>query len=203
MYSGSVDPLLAFVILATCGVVVVVISTRDQKRLRPWLIALVVYLALVISVAFFPAPVTLEAVTQGRWRESHGLGLNHNFRPFAILQLRWNMRELVRQILGNLLLFAPGGMLLKFRYPRLGICRGLAVILGFSLSIEILQVLTSLAYGFTFRTFDVDDVWLNFVGGLIGLLLGVEVLRSRTHLPRLVTLFLNQYPGTNSKIQGH
>ena len=37
-----------------------------------------------------------------------------------------------------------------------------------TLTVELLQLLGTVAYGFPFKRFDVDDLWINTLGGLTG-----------------------------------
>jgi glycopeptide antibiotics resistance protein len=77
-------------------------------------------------------------------------------------------------ILGNLLLLAPLGFLAPILFERLRRFRNVCLtIVGTTLCIEMFQILSPLI-GIRHRNFDVDDLILNTVGGLIGY--GVFVL---------------------------
>lgn len=69
---------------------------------------------------------------------------------------------------GNVLMLVPFGFLAPLLWGRLRGLRVLPVGLGFILSIELLQPLTG-------RSFDMDDILLNFLGVLIGALLSLAV----------------------------
>ena len=79
---------------------------------------------------------------------------------------RINTDTVVRNILGNLVVFLPMGCYL----PCLGCFfrskgRCLTVLLGMIVSVEILQILLRIGF------FDVDDILFNFLGGLVGVML--------------------------------
>ena len=67
-------------------------------------------------------------------------------------------------MLGNVLMLVPFGLLVPLLWDRLRGWRVLPVGLGFILMIELLQPLTG-------RSFDIDDILLNFLGVAIGALL--------------------------------
>lgn len=85
-----------------------------------------------------------------------------NFIPFReILRYRVGSKLFFRNIFGNILLFMPYGFFtayyLKIKKPWVSII----LVLVASLSIEIIQLLIG-------RVFDVDDILLNLIGGLLG-----------------------------------
>ena len=68
---------------------------------------------------------------------------------------------------GNLMLFFPLGLLLPLVWRRLRFWQGILIALALSVSIEILQYVSS-AWG-SYRAADVNDVILNVVGASLGL----------------------------------
>ena len=110
-----------------------------------------------------------------------------NIIPFKeILRYEIGSKLFIKNILGNVVLFFPLGLFInkfikikKLRY---------AVIISFitSLSIEITQ-------GVIGRVFDVDDILLNIIGGLLGFIF-YDILRNINYkLPKFLKsdLFLN------------
>lgn len=85
----------------------------------------------------------------------------------------------MRQLGGNLLLFAPFTALLPAFWAR---CRSwgvaLAVGVGGSVFIEAVQLLLSLAVGHPYRSVDVDDVILNTAGAVLGYVLWLLARRA-------------------------
>ena len=107
------------------------------------------------SVTFFPLTVIYYD-----WHEMY------NFVPFASItdMIRYSLPEVaVRNILGNVVLFVPLGVILPVLFPR---ARRLGALLwraaAVSVAIEVLQALTRT------RSTDVDDVILNVTGALLG-----------------------------------
>lgn len=126
------------------------------------------YLLGVLSVTFFPIPYQDMALARGR---EHAY-LSNNFYPLAsIIEILEDGRSyvIIRQLLGNLILLLPLGFFIPLLFPQK---RSWTKVLGIgfltSLSIESLQLLLSWLLGFTYKIFDVDDLWLNTLGVLFG-----------------------------------
>lgn len=90
-----------------------------------------------------------------------------NFIPFKSIRYYLgghpNTAAAVQNLAGNVLLFAPLGFFVPLLRPRFtGVIQVGALALGASLLLEVIQLLTGLG------GFDVDDLILNTVGGLIG-----------------------------------
>ena len=86
------------------------------------------------------------------------------------------------QVVFNVFLVVPFGMFLRY-YARASWVVGLAASFGLSLFFEVTQV-TGI-YGFydhPYRLFDVDDLLMNTLGGMMGLVLADWM---KNHLPRL------------------
>jgi glycopeptide antibiotics resistance protein len=77
---------------------------------------------------------------------------------------------------GNVLLFIPLGFLLPLVWPRLRFWRAIQIAIAVSVGIELLQYLSQ-AWG-SYRLADINDVVLNTLGALIGLIF-VSLLRLR------------------------
>lgn len=116
------------------------------------------YIAAVLSLVFLPlcfAPnagafafdSTLLAIAQGTYTAGSWV---------------WAM------MLGNVLMLFPFGFLAPLLWEKLRGWRVLPAGLGFILAVELLQPLTG-------RSFDIDDILLNFLGVLTGALLSALV----------------------------
>lgn len=114
------------------------------------------YLCAVLSLTFLPfrfAPAagsyafdsTLLAIARGTYTAGSWV---------------WAM------MLGNVLMLVPFGLLAPLLWEKLRGWRVLPVGLGFILAVELLQPLTG-------RSFDIDDILLNFLGILAGALLSL------------------------------
>jgi len=86
----------------------------------------------------------------------------NNFIPFReILRYEFGSSFFIHNVLGNILLFIPFGFFVSFILRSKKPHYIIIVTLVTSLVIEYTQLLIG-------RTFDVDDVFLNIVGGFIG-----------------------------------
>lgn len=125
------------------------------------ILALLAYLLLLSYLLFFSS-------TYGRTVE---MGYRYNLRPFH--EIRRGLenidtvgyRYVIVNILGNIAAFMPFGFLLPFVSER-RIHVGKAAVATFllSLSAEVLQLLSRTG------AFDVDDLILNTIGGVLGYL---------------------------------
>lgn len=86
-----------------------------------------------------------------------------NLRPLAWLSdpYAMGMMATTKQLFINLLMFVPVTFFLAMVCPRWGIIRIMAIALVLTASIETIQY-------FTGRSADVDDLIVNFLGGLVG-----------------------------------
>lgn len=92
---------------------------------------------------------------------------NYNIIPFKtigeFLFFNHNMRDILRNIGGNIAAFLPMGFLFPLAFSKMNKgTKVFTVILAATLFIEISQ------FVFGVGTCDVDDVILNFIGGVIG-----------------------------------
>lgn len=142
---------------------------KPKLRGLSWLLFLL-YLAVMVKVILFkypsfgqmPEEMTLDRL---QFRLQHGT----NFTPFKTIAYylsgHVNTPIAVRNIGGNIFLFSPLGLLVPFIFPRLRTVRQIsAVAVGTSLFLELVQLLTGLG------GFDVDDLLLNVMGGILGVL---------------------------------
>lgn len=103
----------------------------------------------------------------------------NNFVPFKeILRYEVGSKLFIKNILGNIILFIPFGLFVSYilRTRR-------------TFPILIITTITSLVIEFTQlkigRTFDIDDILLNIVGGFIGYLIYIIFDTLESHLPSL------------------
>jgi len=99
--------------------------------------------------------------------------LRHFVESFEYL----GSRQIVRQHGGNFLLLVPFTLVGPALWPRLRAWKwALAIGLGGSVVIELLQLVANAAVGANYRSVDIDDVILNTIGALVGyaLFLGVR-----------------------------
>lgn len=95
------------------------------------------------------------------------------FKEIKRFWLNWEtigIKEVVVNLLGNIAAFVPFGFLLPMicrRGKKLFCCTMMTAL--FSLSVEVVQLLSRVG------AFDVDDILLNTIGGLLGFI-GYEIL---------------------------
>ena len=120
-----------------------------------------IYLVLLFYLLFF-------SETYGRTMDS---GYRYNLELFKEIKRFWSNREnlgwssVITNLLGNIVAFAPFGFFLPM------LCKVGRNVFGcvlvsalFSLVVETIQLLTKVG------AFDVDDIFLNAIGGLVGFL---------------------------------
>ena len=135
---------------------------KNIKKVRPVAIVLFsIYLVLLFYLLFF-------SETYGRTMDS---GYRYNMELFKEIKRFWNNREalgvysVIVNLLGNVVAFVPFGFFfsLLFRMGKHVVGCVLASAL-FSLAVETVQLFTKVG------AFDVDDIFLNAIGGLTGFL---------------------------------
>lgn len=90
---------------------------------------------------------------------------SNNFIPFKeIMRYKIDSSLFYRNVIGNIILFVPFGYLVSYYIKKPKYYVTLILTLITSLSTEIIQMYIG-------RSFDIDDILLNFIGGLIGYLI--------------------------------
>ncbi|MGN0973476.1 MAG: VanZ family protein [Bacilli bacterium] len=111
----------------------------------------------------------------------------NNFIPFKeILRYNFGSRLFLKNVLGNILLFVPYGLFVGIYINLEKFLPAFMLISLASLSIETTQLVIG-------RVFDVDDILLNIVGGLIGFYIYRLLDKVGDILPSVFksTIFLN------------
>ncbi len=103
-----------------------------------------------------------------------------NLMPFKeILRYEVGSRAFYKQVFGNILLFIPLGYFATSYCKIKGLGTITLVSLLSSLTIEVTQ-------HYIGRTFDIDDIILNVVGGIVGFLLYTALNAIRNHMPKFL-----------------
>lgn len=81
-----------------------------------------------------------------------------------------------RQVVGNFIMLLPLGLYVPILYKQMNsLFKVLIIAFFFSLGIELIQLtftyLASMSVTYYHRTFDVDDIFLNTTGAMLGFLL--------------------------------
>ncbi len=104
----------------------------------------------------------------------------NNFIPFKeILRYKLGSQLFIRNVVGNVLLFLPYGLFISLILRPKKSHLIMALIIIASVSIEFVQMSIG-------RVFDVDDILLNFIGGSLGYLLYVLLMKFAEHIPEFL-----------------
>ena len=134
----------------------------DWKR-EVVLLLMYINLAVIIRLVFFPMDKVEGQVQPLIFDIATAFPFRVNLLPLVNLFDYDNKRDLLLNVIGNVAMFIPSGIVLPIIYKRLD--SFVKVILaggGISLCIEIIQL------PFSVRASDVDDLILNTVGVIIG-----------------------------------
>ncbi|EIT84692.1 hypothetical protein A374_13410 [Fictibacillus macauensis ZFHKF-1] len=130
-----------------------------SKKRMLW-IFVVVYAVMVLYITLFSF-------------NTYVYGKATNIVPFASIQLMWRSQSVLlvlKNIVGNLLLFFPFGLLLPLIFSSFQRLKTILFVgFGGSFLIEVIQ------YQWAKRIFDVDDIILNGLGALLGWLLVMSI----------------------------
>ena len=107
-------------------------------------------------------------------------GTGINLVPFSeIFRYQIGSKMFIYNTLGNILLFVPFGYFVTRYINGKSLYQIFVISFVTSLTVEILQVKLG-------RSFDVDDILLNVVGGIIGYFVYVALNAIRSHLPKFL-----------------
>ncbi len=149
-------------------------TTRNQRIIR---VLFVAYMVVLVYLVFFAESMGRADRDPGEF--AYNLELFREIRRFYIYREQLGLKAVILNLGGNVLAFAPFGFMLPV-VIRKRKCFFDAAMLSFLLSfcIETIQL--------TFRvgSFDVDDLLLNTVGGILGYWCyrGVQAFRIRRKL---------------------
>lgn len=103
---------------------------------------------------------------------------SNNFIPFKEI-LRYNITShlFIKNVLGNMIMFLPFGLFSSYYLKVKKIVLPLLLTMITSISIEVIQLVIG-------RVFDVDDILLNILGGMIGYLIYLILKWIENHLPK-------------------
>ncbi|MBQ3375528.1 MAG: VanZ family protein [Erysipelotrichaceae bacterium] len=134
----------------------------DWKR-EALLLLMYVNLAVIIRFAFFPMARINGKIQPLIFEADKVFPFKVNMEPFVHLAEYDNRKHMILNLIGNIGMFIPSGIILPIIYKKLN-SFGKIVLTGFlmSLAIEILQL------PFAVRTSDVDDLLLNTAGVNLG-----------------------------------
>ncbi|HEX7065439.1 MAG TPA: VanZ family protein [Bacillales bacterium] len=150
------------------------VETRSYIRMR-WkrfgFYCLLVYAMVLVYLTLF----THNYYTYGR---SVNLQL---FNSIELMMDSGNGWLVLKNVIGNVLLFLPFGFLLPFLFRK---CRNFFIMFGVAAGSSFLIEITQ--YKYAKRIFDIDDIFLNVIGALLGWFLTLVV---RDILKRVTALW--------------
>ena len=137
-------------------------NSKRGRNIVKWII-FIAYIAVMVYFLFF---------AEGYGRSVEGRMYAYNLQPFREIKRFWVHREMLGtfavfcNLAGNVIGFIPFGMILPVIWPKTGkVLRILLLSFEFSLCVETIQLVWKVG------SFDVDDLILNTLGGVIGYLL--------------------------------
>ena len=134
---------------------------------------LFMFTALLYAMLLFYV-VTFQDVNYG----------TNNFIPFKeILRYEFGSKLFIKNILGNIILFIPFGLFVSYIMKTRKIIPIILISIVTSATIEYTQMQIG-------RTFDIDDILLNLIGGLIGYLVYLVFNILESHLPKFFSSIL-------------
>ena len=159
--------LLTECLFALCWLLLRIAVWRRQKHIdwkrEAMLLLMAVNLAVILRFVFFPMAKVDGRVQPLLFDPARVWPFRLNPVPFVNLKLYTSKSNLLLNVLGNVAMFIPTGIILPLLYRKLDSLWKVAVVGALmSLSIEILQL------PFYGRTTDADDFVQNTCGVLIG-----------------------------------
>ncbi len=134
----------------------------DRKR-EALLLLMYVNLAVLIRFTFFPMDRLDGKVQPLLFYPSLMFPLRINLKPLVHILRYETRRDVFLNVIGNVSMFIPTGIILPILYPKLrSFWKTVAVGALLSLCIEIIQL------PFSVRATDIDDLILNTLGVVIG-----------------------------------
>ncbi|MFL9651893.1 VanZ family protein [Exiguobacterium chiriqhucha] len=130
-----------------------------------------VYVAALVSLTLFPFPYQ-EKLIESMIEDN--LGEVHNFTPFQAFVETFSGTFYLADVIhlvGNIVLFIPLGFIVSIFFSEMKKKNVILIGLLVSLAIETIQALAGLYLGYNYRSFDVDDLILNVIGTIVGVLI--------------------------------
>lgn len=134
----------------------------DWKR-EAVLLLIYINLAVIIRITFFPMSKVDGRVQPLIFDVATAFPFRVNLIPFVNLFVYDSKRDLLLNVIGNIAMFIPSGIVLPIVYKSLNTFGKVILVgAGISLCIEIIQL------PFSVRATDIDDFILNTLGVIIG-----------------------------------
>lgn len=135
-------------------------SVKQTKVLRAF--GKVLFLLYIVFLIYF----LFLAEWYGRtevWEEyRYNLELFREIKRFIIYREQLGAFAVFANLAGNILIFVPYGFFISMASRSRGLFKTLFFSMGLSLCVEVVQLFTRVG------SFDVDDILLNTIGGVLG-----------------------------------
>lgn len=143
----------------------IIISSVTKRTLsRKILISLfIIYITVVVSITVFPLVIDPEMMVM-----TDKSIILIPFSTITDLLANATLGTIVLQIIGNIIMTVPYGVLIPFIVKRKRWYNYLIYTLVFPIAVELTQLIICLSTNSFYRTVDIDDVILNSIGILIG-----------------------------------
>ncbi|HHQ1054338.1 TPA: VanZ family protein [Listeria innocua] len=150
------------------------LKKHDTKKTIFFKTCFYVYTCGVIKFTMFPIMLDSFLIEDTK---KYATGSYMNLIPFnSIGEMFMEGREYASfQIVANFIMFVPLGILLPLCFPKLTWKSVFAISFIATVGIEFAQLLQDLIYQAPFKFVDIDDVILNFSGGIFGYIVYVII----------------------------
>lgn len=182
-FESIVNGIQLYICLAPALILIALVYGRGRKELNPvWFVLnqlTILYIICLVSVTLFPLPTAEQAARLS----THEAQLV----PFRFVSdiLREKSIRCIAQVVFNVAMTVPFGFILCFN-KKMTVSKAVMITFCLSLLIEITQ-LTGMffLYNGSYRLFDVDDLFLNTLGGFAGFRTAVVLLPKMVRKPAL------------------
>ena len=168
---SAVDLYLFGAIGLVFGCIIAFILKAKPLKILFWSV-FCVYIIVVLGLTLFPIPYQGAELFDS---------VPNNFIPFrtiiSTLQMGLTVTAFI-QIAGNILIAAPYGVVLDLTMRKSNKIWLFLFPLLFPLVIESLQFIIGFAFGYNYRSVDIDDFILNALGGYLGILFSKLLLKN-------------------------
>lgn len=161
----NVWPMLIIILVIVCSLRITYIITKHKKFL---LHRELIYLISIIYLLCLFHVVTFQDINYGV----------SNFVPFKeIFRYSFGSPKFMSNVLGNIMLFIPFGFLSSYLLKNRKFSIATILTLIASLTIETVQYYIG-------RVFDIDDIILNLIGGILGFLvyIGLDAIKNKVKI---------------------
>ncbi len=165
--SGALPMLIIFIVVI-CTVRISYIRTTNEK---------VVLHNEILNLLFIIYVLLLFELLTGT---ENSLGSGINYIPFKeIMRYKFGSKMFIYNVLGNILIFVPFGYFISRYIKPKKVWPIIIDALITSVTVETVQLKIG-------RSFDIDDVMLNIVGGVVGYFVYIALDAIYKHLPKIL-----------------